>query len=116
MSMAKRGKREVVTVEIIKEVYDQYKKQAMEQKQSVRSFINETLQIHLEKSEALQMYAPYLEFIGCNGDILYIKDHKKDVVVEIRMKNKKLYSNRNDPVYLQFAWALPELTKLQNES
>ena len=57
---------------------------------------------------------------GCNKEIkddtdnvLYLQDENKGIVVEIRMKEGVLQSSDDDPIYLQFAMALPELTKLK---
>lgn len=114
--MVRRGGREVVTVEIYKENYDYFRDHAQKYKRETKDYINEILELNVEKDKMLQKYAPGLEVIGVPNEVLYIKDHKQDKIVEIRMKNGKLYCTDEDPIYLQFAWALPELSKLKSNT
>jgi len=83
--------------------------------QSFVKWISDYLMLNLEKDEFLMQYAPNLHKIGITGNVLYIKDSKKNKIVEIRMTNGKLVSSDDDPLYLHFAMALPELVKLKRE-
>lgn len=85
-------------------------------KVSFAEWVTEYLQVNLEKDDFLRTYAPNLHKIGITDNILYLKDSKKNKVIEIRMSNGNLESNDDDPIYLQFAWALPELAKLKAKS
>ena len=70
--------------------------------------------MNIEKDELLRKRAPSLELIAEPSDVMYIKNHKDGKIIEIRIgKNGKLVANDDDPIYLQFAWALPEISKLK---
>jgi hypothetical protein len=50
---------------------------------------------------------------------LYIKDHKKNQIAEITLKNNQLYCSldeKTDCVHVHYALALPELARLGKHS
>ncbi len=85
-------------------------------KPTFAEWVNGYLLVSLEKDEFLRKYAPNISKIGITDNVLTRKDSKKKKYIEIRMVNGKLTSNDNDPIYLQFAWALPELVKLNQKN
>jgi len=87
-----------------------------EPKISFAEWVTEYILINLEKDEFLRRYAPNISKIGITDNILYLKDSKENKIVEIVMKNGKLTSSDDNPIYLQFAWALPELVKLSKKN
>lgn len=111
--MVKRGGRDVVTVEIYKENYQYFKEHAIKKKREIKEYINEILELNVKKDEMLQKYILHIEKIGVTNDVLYIKDHKKNKIIEVRIMDGELSCSDNDPIYLQFAWALPELGRLK---
>ena len=113
--MVKRGGREVITVEIYKENYNYFKENAIKNKRETKEYINEILELNVEKDKMLQIHTPSLEMIGVSNQVLYIKDNRKNKIVEIRMSEGRLFCTDDDPIYLQFAWALPELAKLNTQ-
>lgn len=82
-------------------------------KPTFAEWVTDYLLISLEKEEFLQKHAPNISKIGITDNILYLKDSKENKVVEITTKNGKLVSSDDNPIYLQFAWALPDVVKLK---
>lgn len=82
-------------------------------KLSFAEYVDEYLLINLEKDDFLRTYAPGLSKIGITDNVLYLKDSKENKVIEIRLVNGILQSNDENPIYTQFAMALPELAKLK---
>lgn len=104
------------TITIREEVFDRISKKHNESKTSLKisPWVSDYLAMNLEKDDLVHKYAPFLEVIGEPSDVLYIKDHKKGKIVEVRINKKgELKSTDENPIYLQFAWALPELVKLK---
>ena len=93
--------------EIVRTRYDSEKSD----KTFVR-WISDYILMNFEKDDFLRKYAPFISKIGITQNVLYLKDSKKNEVIEIRMVNGKLQSSYEDPIYLQYAMALPELAKL----
>ncbi len=82
--------------------------------QSFTKWVSSYLLVNLEKDEFLTQYAPYISKIGIHDNVLTLKDSKKNKYVEIRMKNGLLQSNDDNPIYLQYALALPEIVALKS--
>lgn len=102
-------------ISVLREVYEIVRKR-YEKEQTEVSFVkwfSDYVLMNIEKDEFLSKYAPNLHKIGITDNVLYLKDSKKNKIVEIRMVNGKLQSSEDDPIYLQFACALPELVKLK---
>jgi len=104
---------DIVTVDIEKPLYNKLFMIKEKKGISIRKYVYDVLLMNLEKEEFLRQYVPFLSIIGIQDNILYIKDAKKDKIIEIRMKNGKLQSNDSNPTYLQYAMALPELVRLK---
>ena len=118
--MVIRAGREVITIEIYKEIHDSYLSRARAEnptsKPQIKHIINENLLMNLEKYEMLKKYAPYLSKVGMQDDTLFIKDSKNNSIVEVRMKGGKLVASNKNPIYVQFALALPEIVRLQKNT
>ena len=87
-----------------------------ESEKSEKSFVkwvSDYLLVNLEKDEFVRRYAPFIHRIGFEDNVLYLRDSKKKQIIEIRLKDGKLQSSEEDPIYLQFAMALPELARLK---
>ena len=62
----------------------------------------------------MERYIPNISKIGITDNTLFLKDHKKNKVIEIRWVNNILQSNDDDLKYLQFALAIPEIAELKS--
>ncbi|MGI0025261.1 MAG: hypothetical protein ACREA4_08975 [Nitrososphaera sp.] len=113
--MVKRGGREVITVEIFKETYDAMKTVAERNRWNMKDYINSVLREVIERNRFLQAYAPYLLKVGCEGNILFIKDSKLGKTSEIQLRDRTLFCNiceSKDCTHIHYALALPEVTRL----
>lgn len=114
-NMVKRGGKEVITVEIFKETYDVMKASAEKKRWNTKDYINTVLLEAIERDKFLQSYAPSLSKIGYEGNILFIRDAKKNKTAEIYLRDRALYCNLDDEkdcVHIHYALALPEAAKL----
>lgn len=102
-----------VLTEVYKKIKERYESE--DTKISFVSWVSDYILMNLEKDDFLSWYAPNLHKIGITDNVLYIKDSKKNKIVEIRMIGGKLQSSDDDPIYLHYAMALPELIKLKND-
>jgi hypothetical protein len=113
--MVKRGGKEVITVEIFKETYDAMKARAEKKRWNTKDYINTVLVESIERDRFLQSYAPSLSKIGYEGNILFIRDAKRNKTAEIYLRDRALYCNlcdEKDCVHIHYALALPEAAKL----
>lgn len=97
--------------EIYEKLSEYHKKQNTQLK--FNPWVSEFLLMNLEKDAFLQEYAPSISKVGITDNVLTLKDHKKNKHIEIRFVNGKLQSDDDDPIYLQYAMALPELMQLK---
>ena len=77
-------------------------------------WVSEYLLMNLERDDFLAKYAPFLHTIGIQDNSLYLKDSKTDKVIEINYKDGKLQCSEDNPIYLQYAMAMPELARLKS--
>jgi hypothetical protein len=114
-TMVKRGGKEVITVEIFKDTYDVMKANAEKKRWNTKDYINTILMEAIERDRFLQSYAPSLSKIGYEGNILFIRDAKKNKTAEIYLRDRALYCNlceEKSCVHVHYALALPEVAKL----
>jgi len=91
-------------IAVLRDVYEKIRQRYTDEQTDV-SFVkwfSDYVLMNLEKDEYLSTYAPNLHKIGITDNILYLKDSKKNKIVEIRMVNGKLHSNDADPMYLLY--------------
>lgn len=101
---------------VLNEVFDKVKARYDSEKSGGKSFIgwlSEYLLMNLERDEFVRQYAPYISKIGIQENTLFLKDTKKDKIIEVRLVNNKLQCTDDDPIYLQYAIAMPELARLK---
>jgi hypothetical protein len=113
--MARRGGKEVITVEIFKETYDVMKSAAEKRRWNTKEYINSVLKDAIDREKFLQAYAPFLVKVGYEGNTLFIKDSKIDRTAEIYLRDRTLYCNAcesKDCMHIHYALALPEAAKL----
>ncbi len=112
--MPQQGRKNLTVLET---VVDQARKR-YENDHGDKSFIkwvSEYLLMNLEKDEFVGKYFQYLSFVGVHDNVLIIKDSRKPMFIEIRKIKGKLHSSDDDPIYLQFALAIPELSRLNDK-
>ena len=114
--MAIRGGQEIIVVDIVKEVYDIYKEKSSKLGQTAKTYINELLRMEIEKREMMRLHASHLELMGCGEHVLYIKDRKKNIIVEVGVNDDGgIRCNYSNPLYLEFAYSLPEIVKIRKK-
>jgi len=75
---------------------------------------------HLEEDELLSRYAPGLEFIGADGNTVFIKDWFEDRIVEVIIHDGGIgkrflfcrYCERDDCLHVGFCFGIREVNKV----
>ncbi len=81
----------------------------------ISGWISDILSLYVMKHEFLKIYAPYLSYIAVHDNELYIKDNKIDKIVEITIRDNKIYCKyceRDNCIHAMYAIALLEIGKL----
>ncbi|MDE2589556.1 MAG: hypothetical protein KGL95_07820 [Patescibacteria group bacterium] len=118
-SMVKRGGKEIVTVDIYKEIYDALKERAKLERYEAKEYINKILLGEMERAKFLLKYMPSLSLAGKLDDMsmLFIKDKKIGDEVEVYVSDEgKLhceYDESDECVHVQFALLLPQTKDLK---
>lgn len=115
ISLVKRGGKEVISVEILKETYDVMKANAEKKHWNTKEYINAVLMDLIERAKFLQSYAPSLSKVGYENNILFIRDAKLSKTAEVYLRDRALYCNvceSKDCVHIHYALALPEVVRL----
>ena len=86
----KRGGRSVVTVEIFVENYQKMKERAVQKRLNIKEYVNDFLQVYLEKEEFLSRVAPSLSVDSYEGNRITLKDVKKKILVDVFYVNGEL--------------------------
>lgn len=110
--MVRRGKKEIVTVDVYKENYIPLKHEAHAKRYGVAEYVNHKLQLALERERFLHSYAPHLSVDSCEGDIIVIRDDSIRGFVELRLRDNSLqcdHDNTTDCIHTRFAWASNEI-------
>lgn len=85
---------------------------------SLASTIEDLLVPELERNEVLRRYAPFLEPIGVVDNVITIRDNRLMRIVELRVKEGKLYCDLDrgkSCVHIGFAWSIPKVYKVMKE-
>jgi hypothetical protein len=76
-------------------------------------FIADMIRDSLEREESSRIHEPILEEYAVEPDVVYIRDNRKDVVAELRFKDRKdLFCNidgAKNCVHVGFAWSIPKV-------
>ena len=112
-------RKDIVPVDIKREVYNKISKIAESKETSIRKYVNEVLLLNLEKYEFLKIYAPYLSKVGIEGNRLTIRDEKaKQKNYDVYLHDSKLVCETDGSdscIHVRFALCLPELAKLRQK-
>jgi hypothetical protein len=111
------GKRGWRRIPIREEVY--LKLQAihnnMDIDKSMSGWISDLLALYVMKHEFLNIFAPHLSYIATHNNELYLKDNKIDKIVELYIRDNKVYCKyceRDNCMHVMYAIALLEIGKL----
>jgi hypothetical protein len=113
--MVKRGGKEVFTVEIFRETYEVLKSVAEKKRWNTKEYTNSVLKDSIDRERFLQAYAPFLQKVAFEGNILFIMDTKIGKTAEIYLREQLLYCNlceSKDCIHIHYSLALPEIAKL----
>lgn len=112
----KRGGRNIVTVEIYIENYEKIKQRAIRKRLNIKEYMNDFLQVYLEKEEFLSRVAPSLSLDSYEGNRITLKDIKKKVLVDVYYINGELQcevDQSNNCLHTKFIWMIPEISKIK---
>ncbi|HET6590727.1 MAG TPA: hypothetical protein VFG45_11255 [Candidatus Nitrosocosmicus sp.] len=112
----KRGGRNVVTVEIFVENYEKMKQRAIQKRLNIKEYVNDFLQLYLEKEEFLSRVAPSLSVDSYEGNRITLKDINKKVLVDVFYSNGELQCDvdqSNNCIHTKFIWMIPEISKIK---
>ena len=109
----KRGGRSVVTVEIFLENYEKMKKRAIQKRLNIKEYVNDFLQVYLEKEEFLSRVAPSLSVDSYEGNRITLK---KKILVDVFYVNGELQceiDQTNNCIHTKFIWMIPEISNIK---
>ena len=105
------------TVDILR--HDTYKKlsyKAESQNTSLRKFVNDILEMYLEKEEFLSQYVPKIKKIAFEDGVLYLRDSEVGKTATIRYLDGYIQCDVCDSkecIHVLYAMTLPELGSLE---
>ncbi|MFN4337397.1 MAG: hypothetical protein ACK4FV_07500 [Candidatus Nitrosocaldus sp.] len=73
---------------------------------------------YIEFNKQLKRYGPFLKFIGAEGNLVFIYDHFIDRIVEVEVREKKMYCRHCESencIHIGFCFAVPELYSVLSE-
>jgi hypothetical protein len=82
------------------------------------TLVEDLLLPELERNEALRHYAPFLEQVGIEDDVIFLKDNRLLKIVELRVRDGDLYCGHDRSkscVHIGFAWSIPRVYKVMKE-
>jgi hypothetical protein len=82
------------------------------------TLVEDLLLPELERNEALRHYAPFLEQVGIEDDLIFLKDNRLLKIVELRVRDGDLYCDHDRSkscVHIGFAWSIPRVYKVMKE-
>lgn len=112
----RRGGRNVVTVEIFVENYEKMKQRAMQKRLNIKEYVNDFIQLYLEKEEFLSRVAPSLSVDSYEGNRITLKDTNKKVLVDVFYSSGELQCDvdqSNNCIHTKFIWMIPEISKIK---
>jgi hypothetical protein len=112
----RRGGRNVVTVEIFIENYEKMKQRAIQKRLNIKEYVNDFLQLYLEKEEFLSWVAPSLSVDSYEGNRITLKDTNKKVLVDVFYSSGELQCDvdqSNNCIHTKFIWMIPEISKIK---
>lgn len=112
----KRGGKEIITVDIYKENYDILKETADKERLPIVQYINNMLALNIEKDRFLRQYAPGWEVQRpIEGDRIAFLNTKTRQFADVFVRDGELrcaLDKSTDCIHTHYAWALPELARI----
>ena len=113
--LPKKESKAITTVDVDKPIYERLSKKAKEKGySSVTRFVNDLLLMNVEKDELLQKYGPSF-FAQVFDDSVMVKGPDDDVTAEVKLRDGNLICLKDESdncKHVLFAWAIPEICKL----
>ncbi|MEM1971215.1 MAG: hypothetical protein QXM92_01980 [Candidatus Anstonellales archaeon] len=120
--MARKGWRTVaIREELLKKALESYEEFKKDRPYTAfTDYINNLLWSVLEEDRYLSRYAPGLQFIGLDQNVVYVKDHFIDRIVEVEIHDEGIskrflycrYCERDDCLHVGFCFAIREVNKI----
>lgn len=82
------------------------------------TMVEDLLLPELERNEALRHYAPFLEQVGIEDNVIFLKDNRLLKIVELRVRDGDLYCDHDRSkscVHVGFAWSIPRVYRVMKE-
>ena len=106
----------MVTVEIFVENCEKMKQRAIHKRLNIKEYVNDFLQVYLEKEEFPSRVAPSLSVDSYQGNRITLKDVKKKILVDVFDVNGELQceaDQSNNCIHTKFIWMIPEISKIK---
>jgi len=106
-----------VLIERIEKVREA-KQEGKTRKIPLGTMVEDLLLPELERNEALRHYAPFLEQVGIEDNVIFLKDNRLLKIVELRVRDGDLYCDHDRSkscVHVGFAWSIPRVYKVMKE-
>ena len=113
----KRGGRMCSYGRIFVENYQKMKERAIQKRLNIKEYVNDFLQVYLEKEEFLSRVAPSLSVDSYEGNRITLKDVKKKILVDVFYVNGDLQceiNQSNNCIHTKFIWMIPEISKIKS--
>jgi hypothetical protein len=117
-NMVKRGGKMVTPVDIYMENYSILREQASKKRYFIKDYINQILDLAIQKDKFLERYAPFLSvdsFIDDRITLLDSNPSSKFKYIDVKVRDHELICEQDettDCVHCHFVWAIPEIAKL----
>jgi hypothetical protein len=115
MPEVEQPKRRLPSVAINDSLYKKLKDKAAEKGLDLQRYVNDSLEMGLNKDEFLKLYAPHLSKRDIIDNCLIIWDDLRKRAAEVWLREQKLVCDlcqKDDCIHVHFALALPEVAKL----
>ncbi len=113
-------KQDIVPVDIKREIYNEVSKVAELNGISLRKFVNEMLDLDVQKKSFLQKIAPKMNFVELTEESILLRENNAKQVryYQITIRNKKLWcdvDDKPDCSHIHYVLMLPEIVKLKDK-
>ena len=110
-----KGKKDLVSAHIFREIYDKYKEKAESERYDVKEYLNNLLEAWLKKEEFIKTFAGHLSVDSLQVNGITLKDTKEKKLVDVYLSDHKLQCelcNSTDCIHAIYVWASPEIGRI----